>query len=31
MHYKKDILYINYLALTFYNLTLKILRGHDLS
>jgi len=31
MHFKEDILCINYPALALYNLTLKLLRGYDLS
>ncbi len=31
MHFKEGILYINYLALAFYNLTLKMLKRYNLS
>jgi hypothetical protein len=31
MHFKESVLYINYSALTFYNLTLRILKGYNLS
>jgi hypothetical protein len=31
MHFKEGVLYINYSALAFYNLTLKMLRGYNLS